>query len=154
VAFYPGCAAALKSGYQPNTRLVLMLGEKDDWTPPGPCVDLGKQVSAEVNLYADSYHDFDNPSGTVRVRTDVPNGVNPGQGVHVGPNPVAREAAAGAAARGFSVRKPAVAQRFIARAAIKIAATNLDQSATKRSSRPSARSSMPCVFRAAKVWRA
>jgi hypothetical protein len=27
------------------------------------------------------------------VRTDVPNGVNPGRGVHVGPNPAAREAA-------------------------------------------------------------
>ena len=93
VAFYPGCAAALKSGYMPDTPLVLMLGEKDDWTPPGPCVALGKAVGAEVNLYADSYHDFDNPAGQVRLRKDVPNGVNPGQGVHAGPNPVAREQA-------------------------------------------------------------
>ena len=93
VAFYPGCAAALKSGYKPSTTLVLMLGEKDDWTPPAPCVALGQAVSAEVNLYADSYHDFDNPVGEVRLRKDVPNGVNPGQGVHVGPNPVAREQA-------------------------------------------------------------
>ena len=37
VAFYPGCSAALKSGYRPSARLVLMLGEKDDWTPPAPC---------------------------------------------------------------------------------------------------------------------
>jgi dienelactone hydrolase len=95
IAFYPGCAAALKSGYKPSTPLVLMLGEKDDWTPPGPCVALGQAVGAEVNLYADSYHDFDNPVGEVRVRKDVPNGVNPGQGVHVGPNPVARELAYG-----------------------------------------------------------
>ena len=93
VAFYPGCAAALKSGYKPSTTLVLMLGEKDDWTPPGPCVALGQAVGAEVNLYADSYHDFDNPTGAVRLRKDVPNGVNPGQGVHVGPNPAAREQA-------------------------------------------------------------
>ena len=93
VAFYPGCSAALKSGYRPSARLVLMLGEKDDWTPPAPCVDLGKAVDAEVNLYADSYHDFDNPVGEVRLRLDVPNGVNPGQGVHVGPNPAAREQA-------------------------------------------------------------
>jgi len=50
-------------------------------------------VGAEVNLYPDSYHDFDNPTGQVRLRTDVPNGVHPGQGVHVGPNPVAREQA-------------------------------------------------------------
>ncbi|MBC7609590.1 MAG: dienelactone hydrolase family protein [Polaromonas sp.] len=93
VAFYPGCAAALKSGYKPSAPLVLMLGEKDDWTPPGPCQALGKAVGAKVNLYADSYHDFDNPTGQVRLRKDVPNGVNPGQGVHAGPNPVAREQA-------------------------------------------------------------
>ena len=93
VAFYPGCAAALKSGYKPSAPLVLMLGEKDDWTPPGPCIALGQAVEAEVNVYADSYHDFDNPVGEVRVRKDVPNGVNPGQGVHVGANPVAREKA-------------------------------------------------------------
>ena len=93
VAFYPGCAAALKSGYKPTVPLVLMLGEKDDWTPPEPCVALGKYVGAEVNVYADSFHGFDAPSGQVRLRTDVPNGINPGKGVHVGPNPVARQQA-------------------------------------------------------------
>ncbi len=90
VAFYPGCSAALQAGYRPSTRLVLMLGEKDDWTAPGPCVELGRAAKAEVNLYAGSYHDFDNPVGKVRLRHDVPNGVNPGQGVHVGANPQAR----------------------------------------------------------------
>ena len=93
VAFYPGCSAALKSRYQPSVPLVMMLGEKDDWTPPGPCIELGKAVAAEVNVYADSYHDFDNPVGQVQLRADVPNGVNPGQGVHAGPNPAAREQA-------------------------------------------------------------
>lgn len=90
VAFYPGCSAALKSRYQPSAPLVMMLGEKDDWTPPGPCIELGKAVAAEVNVYADSYHDFDNPVGQVQLRADVPNGVNPGKGVHAGPNPAAR----------------------------------------------------------------
>ena len=90
VAFYPGCSAALRAGYRPSAPLVLMLGEKDDWTPPGPCIELGKAVGAEVNVYADSYHDFDNPTGQVRLRSDVPNGLKPGQGVHVGPNPAAR----------------------------------------------------------------
>jgi len=46
-----------------------------------------------VHLFPDSYHDFDNPSGSLRLRKDVPNGVNPGQGVHVGPNAAAREKA-------------------------------------------------------------
>ncbi len=90
VAFYPGCSAALKSHYQPSAPLVMMLGEKDDWTPPGPCIELGKAVAAEVNLYADSYHDFDNPVGRLQLRVDVPNGTNAGQGVHAGPNPAAR----------------------------------------------------------------
>ena len=93
IAFYPGCAGALKSGYRPASSLVMMLGEKDDWTPPEPCIALGKRIGAEVNVYADSYHGFDAPTGSVELRRDVPNGVNPGQGVHVGPNPAARQAA-------------------------------------------------------------
>ena len=89
IAFYPGCRAALRSGYEANTRLVMLLGANDDWTPPGPCVELGQRARAEVVVYPDSYHGFDNPFGQVRLRTDVPNGLNPGQGVHVGRNPVA-----------------------------------------------------------------
>lgn len=93
IAFYPGCGAARKAGYRPNTRLVMLLGALDDWTPPGPCVELGKTVGAEVHVYPDSYHDFDNPLGLVKLLPDIPNGVHPGQGVHAGLNPVAREQA-------------------------------------------------------------
>ncbi|HEY0200543.1 MAG TPA: dienelactone hydrolase family protein [Burkholderiaceae bacterium] len=96
IAFYPGCSAALRHHYQPGTRLVMQLGADDDWTPPQPCIDLAHQVGAEVDVYPDSYHDFDNPIGTVRMRKDVPNGIHPGQGVHAGRNP---EAAAQAWAR-------------------------------------------------------
>ncbi|MEI8030469.1 MAG: dienelactone hydrolase family protein [Comamonadaceae bacterium] len=93
IAFYPGCSAARKTGYQPNTRLLMLLAAQDDWTPPGPCIELGQAVGAEVHVYPDSYHDFDNPVGAVTLRRDVPNGVNPGQGVHAGPNREAREQA-------------------------------------------------------------
>jgi len=93
LAFYPGCSAAAKANYRPNTKLILMLGEKDDWTPPEPCIALGQAVGAEVNVFADSYHDFDNPVGSVKLRKDVPNGIHPGQGVHAGANPAAREKA-------------------------------------------------------------
>ncbi|WP_394790592.1 dienelactone hydrolase family protein [Rhodoferax sp.] len=93
IAFYPGCGAASKDGYQPNTALTLLLGEKDDWTPAAACITLGQAVGAEVHVYPDSYHDFDNPSGKVRLRRDVPNGLHPGQGVHAGRNPAAREEA-------------------------------------------------------------
>jgi dienelactone hydrolase len=93
IAFYPGCSAARKAGYQPNTRLLLLLGEKDDWTAPGPCQTLGREVGAQVHVFADSYHDFDNPVGSVKLRKDVPNGVYPGEGVHAGANPAARSLA-------------------------------------------------------------
>jgi dienelactone hydrolase len=93
IAFYPGCSVARKAGYLPNTRLLMLLAAKDDWTPPGPCIELGKSVGAEVHVYPDSYHDFDNPVGAVTLRRDEPNGVNPGQGVHAGPNREAREQA-------------------------------------------------------------
>jgi dienelactone hydrolase len=93
IAFYPGCAAATKAGYQPNTRLMLLLGESDDWTPAAPCIALGQAVGAELHVYPGSYHEFDNPTGGVRLLRNVPNGVRPGQGVHAGRNPAAREQA-------------------------------------------------------------
>lgn len=88
ITFYPGCSDALKDNFRPQIPLVMMLAELDDWTPPGPCIQLAKNVGASFFVYPDSYHDFDNPVGAVRLRNDVPNGVNPGKGVHVGRNPI------------------------------------------------------------------
>ena len=100
VAFYPGCATPLKAGerYAPGAPTRVHIGVLDDWTPANTCVDLGVAMAARdedllVTTYADSYHAFDSPTGTLTYRIDVPNGVNPGHGVHVGPNPVARDAA-------------------------------------------------------------
>jgi dienelactone hydrolase len=100
VAFYPGCATPLKAGdrYRPGTPTRVHIGELDDWTPARTCVDLGaalkgRDADFSVTTYADSYHAFDSPTGKVVHRTDVPNGVRPGSGVHVGPNPSARESA-------------------------------------------------------------
>ena len=84
VAFYPGCEVESRRGYQPLVPLVLMLGMADDWTPPQFCLDLArKQPQVVVHSWAGAFHGFDSDA-PVRVRTDVPNGVNPGQGVHVG----------------------------------------------------------------------
>jgi dienelactone hydrolase len=41
-------------------------------------------------VYAGAYHGFDAPGGRVVHRLDVSNGVVPGAGVHVGPDPAAR----------------------------------------------------------------
>jgi len=100
VALYPGCVTPLKAGdrYAPGAPTRVHIGLLDDWTPAATCAELGNAMAARdedllVTTYPDSYHAFDSPTGTVVVRTDVPNGVNPGRGVHVGPNPVARDAA-------------------------------------------------------------
>ncbi|HMC16204.1 MAG TPA: dienelactone hydrolase family protein [Albitalea sp.] len=91
VAFYPGCAADLKRGYRTDTKLLLMVGEADDWTPAAPCRQLAEQaagIKPQFDSYAGAYHGFDS-TAPLRVRKDVPNGINPGQGVTVGGNPEA-----------------------------------------------------------------
>jgi dienelactone hydrolase len=98
VAFYPGCTPYLKLGaaYQLKIPLLILIGEKDDWTPAESCVKWAEAMptkNLEVRVYPDAYHDFDAPGLRLRHRDDVPNGVNPGQGVTTGGNPQARAAA-------------------------------------------------------------
>lgn len=100
VAFYPGCQASLTSRvpYRHAVPLLILMGEDDDWTPAASCVALEKKSRAQgdsmtLNLYANSYHDFDSPGAALRVRNDIPNGVRPGEGVTTGENTVARAAA-------------------------------------------------------------
>jgi len=91
VAFYPGCEAELKRGYETRTHLLMLVGEADDWTPAEPCKRLAAQAGGrppEIEAYAGAFHGFDS-TAPLRLRTDVPNGVHPGKGVTVGGNPVA-----------------------------------------------------------------
>ncbi|MGC3961965.1 MAG: dienelactone hydrolase family protein [Rhodocyclaceae bacterium] len=115
VAFYPGCSARARHAdrFHPNAPLLVLIGESDDWTPAAPCVSLAEAVSSrhepmQIVTYPDTYHDFDNPGiKRKRVRTEVPNGVNPGQGVTTAPNPVAREDAKRRVAAYFTELLPA-----------------------------------------------
>jgi dienelactone hydrolase len=94
IAFYPGCEADLKRGYEPVAPLLMLVGQADDWTPAAPCRALARasaEPKPEIEVYPGAYHDFDG-DGPLRLRKDVPNGVNPGQGVHVGGNAAARRA--------------------------------------------------------------
>jgi dienelactone hydrolase len=100
VAFYPGCMFALRAGaqWQAGTPTQIHIGEADDWTPAQPCVALGQAMRARganlrVTTYPGSHHGFDAPGDKVVLRSDVPNGVHPGEGVHVGANPPARAVA-------------------------------------------------------------
>lgn len=97
-AFYPGCRDSLKarSGYALAAPLELFIGGSDDWTAPGPCVELADKLkvvtgpAVGITVYPDAFHGFDGPGNEPRRRLEVPNGVHPGQGVTVGPNPAAR----------------------------------------------------------------
>ena len=94
VAFYPGCADPLRQRWQATAPLLMLLGAADDWTPPAPCEALARQADGppvQVENYPGAYHGFDG-TAPVRLRRDVPNGVHPGQGVHVGGDAAAREA--------------------------------------------------------------
>jgi dienelactone hydrolase len=96
VAFYPGCESELSRGFQPSAPLLMLLGEADDWTPAAPCKALAGASATptpEWEAYEGAFHGFDG-ADAVRLRKDVPNGVRPGAGVHVGADPAAREAAA------------------------------------------------------------
>ncbi|WP_158443099.1 aspartyl protease family protein [Rubrivivax gelatinosus] len=98
IAFYPGCSARARhpEDFHPAVPLLLLIGEADDWTPAEACRVLAASANARgdsVRLvtYPDTFHDFDNPAlKAPHRRTEVPNGVHPGQGVTVAPNPAAR----------------------------------------------------------------
>lgn len=98
VAYYPGCLDISRTRQGPAAPLLLQLGQEDDWTPPQPCQAWAEEVSRaapsawapiDVVSYPGAYHGFDGEA-PLRLRRDVPNGVNRGQGVHVGGDPLAR----------------------------------------------------------------
>lgn len=91
VAFYPGCKQAAASGYQPISPTWLLLGEDDDWTPAAECLPLASDT-VHIRSWPGAGHGFDG-TAPVRHRPEVPNGVKPGQGVHVGGHPQARQEA-------------------------------------------------------------
>lgn len=95
IAFYPGCNVPLRNiNYRLQSPLLMLLGERDDWTPVGPCRDLHRRLAGfaprfEQEIYPDSYHAFDILGG-LRVRDDV-RGTPTGKAT-VGGNPAARTA--------------------------------------------------------------
>ena len=98
IAFYPGCSPFAKdnSPAKISSPLTILMGDADDWTPAAPCSTFAARLKnndqqVSLTLYPGAFHDFDNPAGKFRVRTDVPNGVNKEKGATVAPDPKARE---------------------------------------------------------------
>lgn len=92
--FYPGCLDLSKTNYKTTTPLLMQLGEKDDWTPARYChrlADMAQKAggTVKVDTYADAYHAFDNPTGTVHERST--SNTSGTRTVHTGRNAEAAE---------------------------------------------------------------
>ncbi|MEW6262894.1 MAG: dienelactone hydrolase family protein [Thermodesulfobacteriota bacterium] len=101
VALYPGCAASpggwgagSGGGYKPVAPLLILIGEKDDWTPAEYCRRLteaaqkaGRPVT--IKVYPGAHHSFDSPKparyDASRVNPNAPGG----RGATTGGNPQA-----------------------------------------------------------------
>jgi dienelactone hydrolase len=91
IAFYPGCIVRYWANPAPMTGAPIMmaLGEKDDYTPPQPCIDYAKAMKkggldVETHVYDGAYHDFDNTNqyfrywpNSVTSRDCSPSEINP-----------------------------------------------------------------------------
>jgi dienelactone hydrolase len=94
VAFYPGCETELKRGYHPSAALLMQVGAADDWTPAAPCEALAREAvdpRPRIDVYPGAHHGFDS-TAPLRHWAEVPNGAQPGAGVHLGGQPEARAA--------------------------------------------------------------
>ncbi|MCY0853606.1 dienelactone hydrolase family protein [Cupriavidus sp. D39] len=68
IGFYPGCTQLWWEVPPPpltGAPLMLAVGEKDDYTPAQPCLNVADTMkrdgqSVEVHMYPGAYHDFDN----------------------------------------------------------------------------------------------
>ncbi|TCA42209.1 dienelactone hydrolase family protein [Rhizobium pisi] len=66
VAYYPACAGSQGDATVP---ILILTGERDNWSPTGPCRKRLANLSddsppIELNIYKGTYHDFDAPEFT------------------------------------------------------------------------------------------
>lgn len=100
VALYPGCNLPYgtwrrDSGtYRPVAPLLILAGEKDDWTPAEPCVKLAGSAreagyDVTIKVYPDAHHAFDSdyPVRYVAARNNA--NAPGGRGATTGGNPAA-----------------------------------------------------------------
>ena len=90
IAFYPSCAQIdSRVAYKPSAPVLILMGDEDDWAPVTACNALVAKADpsmVKLNVYPNSYHEFDAPGMPIHVRMDVPNPLHPGQGVTAGTN--------------------------------------------------------------------
>jgi dienelactone hydrolase len=94
VALYPGCVSRNQrwaAGYQPLVPLLILIGERDDWTPAPPCVELVEAANragahASIKVYPGAHHAFDGASPVRYLATRVNANAPGGRGATTGGN--------------------------------------------------------------------
>ena len=101
VALYPGCRATFGSWrpdgtgtYQGVAPLLILIGERDDWTPATPCVALARSSQAtphpvEIVVYPGAHHSFDSDRPVRFVASRVNMNAPGGRGATTGGDPQA-----------------------------------------------------------------
>ncbi len=100
VALYPSCAPAPRvwrnaSGvYRPIAPLLILIGEKDDWTPAAPCQQLAEAAQragypVTIKIYPGGHHSFDSPNPVRYVPTRINANAPGGRGATTGGDPAA-----------------------------------------------------------------
>jgi dienelactone hydrolase len=100
VALYPSCAPAAcvwqnASGvYRPIAPLLILIGEKDDWTPAEPCRRLTETSQragypVAIKIYPGAHHSFDSANPVRYVSTRINLNASGGRGATTGGDPAA-----------------------------------------------------------------
>ena len=96
VALYPGCAAPKpgSDSYRPVAPLLILTGERDDWTPAEPCRKLAQAAQTAgypvaIKVYPGAHHAFDSPNPVRYVSTRVNLNSSTGRGATTGGDPQA-----------------------------------------------------------------
>ena len=93
VALYPRCD--LHAGvYRPVAPLLILIGEKDDWTPAEPCRKLADAARAAghpvaIKVYPGAHHSFDSPNRVRYVAARINPNAPGGRGATTGGDPLA-----------------------------------------------------------------
>lgn len=98
VALYPACEGRWRGSspgvYKPVTPLLILIGEKDDWTPAQACRELSEAAGAAgysltLKVYPGAYHAFDSPNPVRYVAARVNPNAPGGHGATTGGDPQA-----------------------------------------------------------------
>ena len=90
IALYPRCSLFAQE-YKPSAPLLILIGEKDDWTPAEPCRKLadGAGPSVSLKIYPGAHHSFDSTSPIRYVKARINSSAPDGRGATTGGNPEA-----------------------------------------------------------------